>query len=552
MVVLGDLVMLAAGLLAARHLTGRLSFQAERIFDDAELSDQDDLGSGPELLVDAREQADGAGTDDADVAAGPRRNNWLVFAGFVGVLAILGASLGFPYSGGYLAARYIPPELGLLGLGAALAAALVATVAILAAAILPRTIALGLLGGVAVGASVPFLTALLVSITDAPVELNPLVGVGILGAALLAAAGGLARVTFVQDDYADPSRASVLSLNLIGAVLSLVVSAAAVAAWRVAQLRYSGGAVPTTAATGVALSAPQSAPFLVAAIVPAIGGLLWLVPPLARAGRAISAVGWVALAFAVAQSTYVLNQLVASASYYVPGSPFATPSWSAGPGLWWGVAGIGLGLVVLAVATIAGRQAAEASPLVVDDETVTAARTVGNLVAVVLAVISLVVLSMPVYRSAQLSSATLLNGYQANSWGVLALAAGMIGAAWAAGRSLWVVGAIGYALAGGAVMAVRLVIPATVRGQDGFSTGPGLIGGYVAVAAFVLGAVVLAVSSGRIRRTELTALMPTEPARRPKPPVRPAVAAARSGAGPAGRPAPRTGASSKGGKKGRR
>lgn len=559
-VVLGDGLMVVAGLLAARRLATSLSFRTDRIFDDVEEPGLADAPTGPELLVEAREQDEAVRSEDADGAAptGPRRNNWLVFAGFVGVLMVLAASLGFPYSGGYLAARYIPPELGLSGLGAALAGALVATIAVLAAAILPRAIAVGLLGGVALGAAVPFLTAMLVSITDAPVQLNPVVGLGILGVIVIAAAGGLARVSFVQDDYSDPSRASVLSLNVVGAVLSLVVAVAAVTAWRVAQLRYSGGVVPTTAGSGVALSAPQSAPFLVAAFVPAIGGVLWLVPPLARVGRALAAVSWVALAYAVAQSTYVLGQLVASASYYVPGSPFSTPSWSAGPGLWWGVVGIGSGLAVLAVATVSGRQAAQASSLVVDDDTVAPARTVGTMVAVGLSIITLVVLSLPVYDTSQLSSATLLDGYQANSWGVLTLAAGMIGAAWAAGRSQWVSGAVAFALSGAAVMAVRLVIPAAVRAQDGFSTRPGLVAGYVAVFAFAIGAVLLAVSSSRIRRAELVPLVPAAPAMKP---VREPGVAARSGGGrtavrdksePDGSGGRRSGASSREAKKGRR
>ena len=481
-VILGDIVMLVAGVLAGRRIAGNLSFRTERIF-DVEPDPADEAGTGPELLVEALEESDAALADlpNSKADPGPRRNNWLVLAGFLGVLAVLAASLGLPYTGGYLAARYIPSEIGLLGLAAALAFALVAAVAVLAAAVLPRAVALGLLGGVALGAAVPFLTAVLVSITNTPVKLNPIVTLGILGVIVLAAAGTLARVVLVQDDYAEPSRSSVRSLNLVGAVLSLLVAVAAVGAWRLPQLRYSGGAVPSTSGTGVALSAPQAAPYIVAAIIPAIAGLLWLVPPLARSGRAAAAVGWVALVVAVAQSTYVLSELIASASVFVPNSPFAVPSWSAGPGLWWGVVGIGLGLATFAVATTASRQAADASPLVADEDSLSRARSIGTGVAVVLTVVVLVVLSLPVYSTQQLSSATLLDGYQANSWGVLTLAAAMIGAAWAAGRSQWRAGAIAYALAGGAVMGVRLVIPAAVRAQDGFTTKSGLVGGYVTI-----------------------------------------------------------------------
>ncbi|SDP00367.1 hypothetical protein SAMN04515671_2635 [Nakamurella panacisegetis] len=548
-VVVGDVVMVVAGVLAARRVAASLSFRTERIF-DVHLIEVDDTGSGAELLVEALEESDAVRADEPEsmIDGGPRRNNWLILAGFLGTLAVLAASLGLPYTGGYLLARYIPPEIGMLGLGAALVLALVAAVAVLTAAVLPRAVALGLLGGVAVGASIPFLTAVLVSITDAPVKLNPIVALGILGVVVLAASGALSRVVLVQDDYSEPSRASVRWLNLSGAVLSLAVAGAAVGGWRLPQLRYSGGAVPTTSGTGVALSAPQSAPYLVAAIIPAIAGVLWLVPIAARSGRALAAIGWVALVVAVAQSTYVLSELIASASVFVANSPFAVPRWSAGPGLWWGVAGIGLGLATCAIAALASRQAADASPLVAEEASLSRARSIGTVVAVVLTVVVVVVLSMPVYSTQQLDSATLLDGYQANSWGVLTLAAAMIAAAWAAGRSQRTAGAVSYALAGGAVLAVRLVIPAAVRAQDGFTAGPGLIGGYITIAAFAAAAVVLGFSAARIRHTDPVASKPVRPASGRRP-VGGRSAAVRP-AGPSGKTA--AGASSKGEKKGRR
>lgn len=507
-VVVGDVVMLAAGVLAARRLSNGLSFRAARIFDAAPIQPEV-TSSGPELLAEALESADSVrvadlGQDHFDEAlAVPERNNWLISAGFAGVLCLLIASLGLPYEGGYLANRYLPAEIDLLGIAAALVVALIATVAVLASAALPRQIAVALLGGVAIGAAVPFLTAVAVRATGAPVWLNPTVGLGLLGALVLAAAGLLARARLVPEYDDDPSPRSIRNLNIVGALLTLLVGAAGFTAWRLPQLSFNGGAVPTPLSSGD-ISAPQAAPFLVAAVIPLIGGLLWLVPSLRRAGRAIASVGWVAMIFAVAQSLYILGLLVNSAS--VPNAGFVLPRWTAGPGLWVGEIGIALGFAVLAVSSAASRVAADSSALVADEDTLVGARRVGALVATLLTVVTVVVLALPVYRTAQGTSATVLVGYQVNSWGVFALAAGAIAAGWLAARAVAVSAAIAFALVGAALLAVRLVIPAAVRAQDGFAVRAGLVAGYVGAAAFVVGAVVLAVSTARIRMIDPTVL----------------------------------------------
>jgi hypothetical protein len=516
-VVIGDLIMLTAGVLAARRLSNGLSFRTERIFDAAPL-ESEQYRSGPGLLAEALESADadrGAdpGGDKAEEAAGgTERNNWLIFAGFVGVLGILIASLGLPYESGYLVNRYLPAEIDLLGIAAALVVALVGTVAVLAAAVLPRQIAVAMLGGVAIGGAVPFLTAVAVRAAGAPVRLNPIVGFGLLGALLLVAAGLLTSVRLVQDVDREPSPQSVRLLNIVGAVLTLLVAAAAFAAWRSPQLSFNGGPVPAPVSSGE-ISAPQAGPFLVTAIIPLIGGVLWLVPGLRRAGRAVASVGWIALVFAVAQSLYILGQLVNSAS--VPNAGFAAPRWTAGPGLWLGVVGIALGAAVLAVSSAASRQAVDSSALVADDETLARARSVGGMVATVMTVVTVVALVLPVYRSAQSTSATLLVGYQVNSWGVLALAIGAIAAAWMAGHANSVSAALAFSLTGAALLTTRLVIPDAVRAQDGFVVQAGLIAGYTAVAAFVVGAGVVAFSSSRIRMIDPAPLGRKVPGKKP-------------------------------------
>jgi hypothetical protein len=509
LLLVGDLMMVAAGVWAARRLAGGLSFTAERIF-DAEPVRPAASSVGPTLLAEALDSADQSPADAVRAVrpdtpqTGPARNNLLIFVGFVGVLALLTASLGLPYSGGYLSDRYLPPELGLWGIGAALALAVVGIIAVLAAAVLPRPLAFALLSGVALGAAVPFLTAVAVRTAGAPVQLNPVVGLGLAGAVLISASGLLARARLVQDGPAGAEESvpvSVRRLNVIGAVLSLLVAASAAAAWRLPQLRYNGGADPKLA-DGYSISSPLSLPFVVAMIVPLVGGVLWLVPALTKAGRAVAVIGWVALVYAVAQSLYVLGAVVASAA--VPNAGFAPPVWSAGAGLWCGVAGMGLGIATLAVGVAASRGAADEALSVPDDDSLARSRAFGTVVAVVLTVLTVVVLALPVYRTSAGSAATLVVGFQVNSWGVLALAAGMIAAAWAGGRATTVSQAVAYPLAGAAILVVRLVVPAAVSAQDGFEKAVGLYAGYATLVAFVAGALALAYSSRTITMSELS------------------------------------------------
>ena len=513
----GDLLMVVAGLWAARRLSGSLSFGSERIFDvepdePARAGDPPtDSAVGPALLAEAFDSADLAqaapfadGVDVAgDTARGPSRNNLLIAVGFVGVLALLTASLALPYSGGYLADRYLPPELGLGGIGAALALAVIATIAVLAAAVLPRPIAFALLSGVAAEAAVPFLTALAVRTVGAPVQLNPAVALGLVGALLVAVAGLLARAGHIGDVAGDSSSIPLRRLDVTGAVLSLLVAAAAAAAWRLPQLRYNGGADPKLA-DGFATSAPLSLPFVVAMIVPLVAGVLWFVPSAARAGRAVASIGWIALVYATTQSLYVLGQVVASAS--VPNAGFAAPHWSAGPGLWCAIAGIGLGIGTLVVSVAAARSAADESLSVPDDDLLAESRTFGALVASILTVLTVVALALPVYRTSAGAAATLLVGFQVNSWGVLALAAGMVAAAWSGGRAITVAEAAAFPLTGAAILGVRLVIPRAVSAQEGFEKAAGLYAGYAVVVAFAAAAVALAVSSRRITMTDVSSL----------------------------------------------
>lgn len=507
LLLVGDLVMVIAGIWAARKLAASLSFAVDRALDAK--PEQQGSSAGPTLLAQALDAADlsrasavsAVPTDDS--LDRPTRNNLVVFVGFVGVLALLTASLGLPYSGGYLADRYIPPELGLWGIGAALAVAVVGTIAVLAAAVLPRQLAFCLLSGVGLGAAVPFLTAVAVRAVGTPVQLNPVVALGLAGAVLVAGSGLLARGRLVSEgpDATVESSISARWLDLGGAALSLLVAAAAAAAWRLPQLRYNGGADPKLS-NGFAISSPLSSPFVVAMIVPLVGGVLWLVPALAKAGRAVAVIGWIALVYAVTQSLYVLGNVVASAG--VPNAGFAAPNWTAGIGLWSGIVGVALGLATFVVAVAAARGATDESVSVPDDDSLIEPRAFGSVIALALTVLTAVALALPVYRTTAGSAPTLLVGFQVNSWGVLTLAAGMIAAAWAGARALAVSQAVAYLLAGAAILCVRLVIPAGLSAQDGFEKAAGLYVGYATVVAFVVGALALGYSTGRIKMIELS------------------------------------------------
>jgi len=522
LVLLGDLLLLAGGIIAAGRMARVVSYRAtERGFDAPISAQRSELG--PDLLAEALESSGTerpAQTDEPDDR--PIRSNRLLVAGFAGVMVLLTASLSLPYRGGYFDSRYLSAELDLSGVTAALVLALLATVGLLVAAALPRLLAIGLLAGVAIAGAIPFLTAVAVRATRAPVELGVGVAVGIAGCVLLGAAGLLTRsglIVEAADDSGlivkaaddEPSAASSRLLDGIGAALSLGTGASCVLAWRWQQLSYNGGPDPVLR-SGFAISAPLSTPYLVAAFLPLIGGVLWFVPPLARAGRVVAGLGWIPLLFAVTQSLSLLGTVQASAQ--VPNLGFAAPTWSSGSGLWCGIAGTALGVAVLGIALKAGRRAADASVLVVDDESAAGSGRNGTVVAALLTILTLVALAVPTYRTAAESAPTLRIGFALDSWGVWALAAGMIAAAWFAARTTWAAAASAFALTGGAIGVVRLVIPAAVRAQPGFGGRPGLVLGFAAVAAFVLAAGMFAAAARGVRLLEPSAAIPAgRPAR---------------------------------------
>lgn len=519
LVVLGDAGMVLAGLLAGRRLSSRVAGRSDRIFAAGPLESAP-APAGPELLAQALESAEsGDATEAQGHALGrrPARSNRLIIAGFCGTLVLLAASLSLPYSGGYLARRYLPPQLDLWGLAAAVLLAAVCALVVLVSAIAPRTLAVGLLSGVAAGAAVPFLTAVVVRASGAPVQLNAVVGLGLAGAGLLASAGlwnGSRPV--VVDDYGDQPTGAAARKNILGALLTLAVAIASGVAWRAAQLSYNGGPDPALG-SGFPISASLHVPFLVGMLICLVGGVLWLIPPLATAGRAVSSIGWLALLFGVTQSLNLLGQLQISAS--VPNAGFAPPRWSIGVGLWCAIIGIVVGVIVLGIALSAGRQAAQATVLIADDDSMVTFRAFGTVVAGVLTVLTVVALGLPIYRTTDGASVTDLAGFALNWWGVAAIGAGMICAAWAAARASSAFQAAAFASVGAAILLARLLIPDSVRAEEGFTVEAGLYVGYAVLLAFVGAAVLLGLAAGRVPMVGPTPALSKPPAK-PAPDVR--------------------------------
>ncbi len=477
----GDLLIGAAGMLACRRLGNTF-----------------DLATSPDWHQDGQDSAVTQGEDGPNIRKGSR-NNLLIAAGFLGVVGLLAASLGVPYSGGYLDLRFLPVGLDLWGIGAALAAASVAAAAVLVAAGASRAGSVGLLTGIAAAGAAPFLTAAAAVATGAPVTLGPSAGVGIAAALVIAVAGLITktrpdeRAEDLDDGESGPAGRR---LMVTGVVLLLITAGGAAAAWKLPELRYNGGPDPLLP-SGFAISAPLAAPFGPVFLLALAAGVLWAIPVVADAGRALAALSWAGCLFALAQSLHLFGSVVGSAG--APNAGFAAPSWSVGPGLWAAIIAAVLSVAGAAIALADGRRVTDASLEIVDDDSLVAPRAFGTVVATVLTALSLASSALPVYRTDNGPGPTVRIGFELDSWGVLALTVGTVCAAWAAGRARNGRLSVGFAVGGAALVATRLVVPASVRGAPGFLTGAGWYAALATVFAFLVAAGVLAVSARQIR-----------------------------------------------------
>jgi hypothetical protein len=519
LILAGDLVALAAGVIAAVRFSGLLTLQR-----DSDFAAGSDRPAGPDFLGGA-EAGGRFGADLGDrferfdrMDRTVRRNNVMTAVGLAGALLLTIGALGVPYTGGYLSARYLPPAVGVSGLVGALVLAVVAATAVLVAGILPRSLALALLGGTALAGAIPLLVAVLaVSIGSTPTHLTVTVWIGLGGAVLLALAGLLARVRFLLIGPADPvdraDRDGEVDVDGDGdddaghppsRALDLAVAGCAILA---GGLGVAAFLLPLIDAGGLedllflsdGSPVPGSTVFGAAAVPLLLAGILALVPRTGAIGRAGITVAWAGMVFAATGGLQVLGDDGLSAARSVG-------LISVGSGAWCGFAAAVVGVVAAVLAILALTRASDSAATIDDDESVGTARAASTPVALVAGVIAVVASCLPLFATAgQISSPTILQGFSIDIWGVWAILLAALAALLAAvlaGRPSVVLGLLlGAALAA----AVRLVIPARVSSAAGFALRPGYVVQAVAVAGLLAAALIVARHSSRITRVPVDA-----------------------------------------------
>ncbi|HEY5116997.1 MAG TPA: hypothetical protein VIJ00_15860, partial [Nakamurella sp.] len=291
-------------------------------------------------------------------------------------------------------------------------------------------------------------------------------------------------------------------LTLAAGGLILLAAAASFAASRTALLQVNGAAPDDAAATVLAPAGPR---FLVAAFPLAVAGVLLLIPPAARIGRAAAGVVWAAPVYALGQALALRSLVVASADNPLNADLPAEVrrTWTTGAGLWWGVVAVALAVAAAVLAVITARRVEEASLQMVLDDSVMQSRSVRVWTAAGLTVLTVVGCTLPVYSVGLTASSTLFAGYDLDTWGIWAVAVAVTIACWAATVTRRPAVAVGYLVAAAAVAAVPLIVPAAVRDAAGFAWGPGLWVGGALVVALLAAAPVFAADARRVRTLDV-------------------------------------------------
>jgi hypothetical protein len=489
MLLAADLIMIIVGVLAARRLATVVTVR------DGPRSGV--LFGSPEPARDETDDADlGAGVPVAamtDPQSGRRRLNLpMVGTGFLGAVLLLVGHLDIPYSGGYLALRVLPFGTSVGGLASAVVLAFTVAGVVLVAAALPRDVAQALLGGTALAAAVPSLVAVVAVAAGAPTGLSPVVWWGLAGAVILAAAGLFARrdlrSTRSSADVAPPGPPTVV------AAIGGLAAAAALAAASQTSLLYLDGAPPDEVA-GVLL-APAALPLLIAAFPLGVAGVLTLPRATAVAGRAALMVVWAGAGYALGRAFWATSLVSATSTGSTSG---ITHTWTTGPGGWLMGLGAVLAIVAAVFAVMAHRRAAEATPEIVDDESLARSRDRRRWTAIAATVAVPVALALPVYTGLGVSSApSLIHGLDLDTWAFWALAVGAVLGIWlgALSRTPQVAGAGPVAAA--TVLAQPLMVPGVVRALPGFTLAAGFWVILVVVVVLVAVAVLFARSAATV------------------------------------------------------
>lgn len=470
-----DLLMVVVGVVAARRLA------SEVVVRDGPRDDA--LFGAPEPVTDPSAEAS-AGPDASATLSAPldpppgrrRLNLPMVGLGFLGAVLLLVGNLDIPYTGGYLALRVLPFGTSVSGLAAAVVLAFIAAGAVLIAAALPRDVAQALLGGTALAAAVPSLTAVVAVAAGAPTGLSAVVWWGLAGAMILAASGLLSRRELTRAGPSD-ALAAPATPTLVAAICGLAAAAALGAAAQTSLL-YLDGAPPDDIA-GVLL-APAALPLLIAAIPLGLAAVLTLVRGTAVAGRVALMVVWAGAGYALGRAFWATSLVSATSTGSATG---ITHTWTIGPGGWLMSLGAALAVAAAVLAAVGHRRAVQASPEVVDDDSQAASREQRRWPAIAVSVAVPVALALPVYTGLGVSSApSLIHGLDLDTWAYWALAVGGWLGLWlgATSRSAWVAAAAPSAAA--AVLAQPLIVPGVVRALPGFT----LAGGFWAILVLVV------------------------------------------------------------------
>jgi hypothetical protein len=208
-----DGMMVVVGVLAARRLAGLL-WSGDDLRGDVLFGAPVDTGPRPDPDDGLPAEQPAVAQAIGDAPPSRRRLNLpMVGVGFAGAVLLLVGSLGNPYEGGYLALRVLPVGSSVGGLAAAVVLAVIVSAVVLVAGGLPPTVARALLGGTALAAAVPSLTAVVAVAVGAPTGLAQVVWWALGGAVLVAVCGLLVgrggRDASVGDGSSGPRGSSV-------------------------------------------------------------------------------------------------------------------------------------------------------------------------------------------------------------------------------------------------------------------------------------------------------------------------------------------------------
>jgi hypothetical protein len=484
-----DLVWLTVGVLAASRMAPVIA-TAMGSRSDAFFGSPDRDGSEP----DPNEHGPPVAT--ALSRSSPTRrplNLPMVSVGFAGALLLMVGALGTPYAGGYLDLRILPFGSSLTGLVAAASLGFLAAVVVVVAAALPSSIARAMLAGTAVAAAVPSVTSVVAVLIGAPTSLSPVVWCGLLGAVTLGSAGLLARTGGNRDSTVDPDGTPPRHWLIIGPGALAVLAAVALAFASQTALLYLDGAPPGEIA-GAAL-APAATPQWVAAIPLAIAGIIALIRPIAAPGRAAITVVWAGAVYAFGQALWASSLVLATTG----DSSASQHTWTTGPGQWLSLLGTQLALAAAILAVVASRQVSQASLEVVDDDSLDKSRAARLWPALALTVLIIVALLLPVHTDLTGPSATLLHGYDLDTWGYWALVIAGVGAVWAAAVTRQAGAAAAWLVAAAGVVGQPLIVPNVLRDAPGFAYSAGLWAGIAVVWLLLAAAPYFAVMARRVR-----------------------------------------------------